>query len=325
MSQVQRPSPYGTTQRGPGSTEAPDPHERLKQLQIELDQHNTHIEHLSKQRDALQTDITDLSTTVAEVKTTVTNYAGALQDLNSRFQALQYFYEQKSKMILAAIGDKKGPIDDLIREFDHELDRMSERLRELGEKKDAAQQESDEAANTQTALQAEYDAVNQYQANTTAKLTDLEGLRGQITAADDDTDVASMYLLVLEFHGELRDTQIISQHQLALDLRQKLSDLETAKEHARARAAALNTLQAEYAAHKATLQAKWSGRRAQLLAAVQAMFPPPAAPPATGSTGGSGTPTPAPASPTPPATNPATPAAASPTPATATPKPVQSK
>ena len=51
-----------------------DPNERLKQLQAELNQHNSRIDHLSKQSAVLQIDINGLTTTVAQVTTTVTNY-----------------------------------------------------------------------------------------------------------------------------------------------------------------------------------------------------------------------------------------------------------
>lgn len=301
MSQMQRPDLYNAHRSGGGS-EPPDPSERLKQLQSELEHHNDRIDRLTKQRDALNTDITDLSTSVAAVKTSVTNYGTALSDLESRLHALHYFYEQKSKMVLAAIGDKKGAIDDLIRDFDHDIERMQDKLRQLGERQQAAQEESDEAARAQKARQDEYDKVNSYQTLTTAKLTDMEGLRGDITKADDNSDVASMYFLVLEFHSELRQTQVISQHQLSVELRQALAELEAAKEQARSKAAALSAVQGEYTAEQKALDDKRSSRRAKLLAAVQAMFPAPPASSTSGATtpagaggatsgAGSGTPT----------------------------------
>ena len=310
MSKVQRP---GQEESAPPSgeiietIEPPDPNERLKQLQTELDQHTTRIDHLSKQRSALQNDINDLSTTVQQVKTTVTNFGAGLKDLHTRLQALEYFYHQKSKMILAAIGDKKAPIDDLVRLYDEEIGRMQDRLRELDERQSAAQEESNEAARVQNARQKEYDTVNNYQQDVTNKLTEMEALRVDITQADDITDVATMYFLVLEFHARLRETQIISQHQLSMDLRQKLGELEAAKEHARTKSAALSAVQGEYAAYKTDLDNKRAGRRTKLLAEVEAMFPVPtesgtasAATPTPASGTGSSTPaTPGPATPSP--------------------------
>jgi chromosome segregation ATPase len=327
MSQMQRPGPYDPTHRGTGGTEPPDPTERLKQLQAELAQHNSRINYLTNQATALQTDISDLTTSVTQVQGTVTSYGAGLSDLQSRLQALQYFYDQKSKMILAAIGDKKGPIDDLIRDFDYELDRMHDRLMDLGEKLAAATKESEEAANLQTVRQNEYNAVNAYQQNVTGKLSDMETLRGDITQADDNTDVASMYFLVLEFHSRLRETHIISQNQLSTELRLKLGELEAAKEQARAKAAALSAVTADYTAQQTALQTKRTGRRAALLAAVQALFPAPPPSTSTSGTGATGTSTSSGSTSATPATGtttPASPSAATPTaatPSTATPSP----
>jgi chromosome segregation ATPase len=283
-----------------------DPSERLKQLQAELNQHNSHIDHLSKQRDVLQTDISGLSTTVEQVKTTVTNYGTGLKDLHNRLQALEYFYHQKSKMVLAAIGERKSLIDDLIRGYDDELARMDDRLHELDERQKAALAESTHVANVNDERQHEYDLATDLQQDLTTKLTEMEALRADITTADDTTDAASMYFLTLEFHSRMRNTKILSQHELSLELRQKLGELEAAKERARAKTAALSTAQAEYMAYKAELDAKRADRRANLLAEIKTLFPVPAEPGASDGTVTAPTsaPTPAPvpdspASPTP--------------------------
>jgi hypothetical protein len=306
MAKMQRSGQEDPPRRGSDAIEPPDPNDRLKQLQSELDQHNARIEHLTKQRDALQTDITDLSATVAAVKTTVTNYGSNHKDLEARLHALRYFYDQKSKMVHAAIGDKKDLIDDLVHDFDHETGKMEERLLELAGTQAAALAESHEAGNTEVDRQKEYDAKNQYQAKVTAQLTDMETLRNEITHADDTTDVASMYFLLLEFRDDLSETHVISQHQLSLELRERLGDLEAAKERARAKAAALSSVQVEYAAHKAALDARTAGRRGKLLAEVEAKCPVPPAP--SQSAAGTASATPSGATPTG-----ATPAGATPT------------
>lgn len=273
MPKLQRSSSEDSPHRSGDSSEPSDPDERLKQLQQELDQHNHRILHLTAQRDALSVDINDLSEHVTQVKTTVTNYGAALTDLETRFHALEYFYEQKSKMILAAIGDKKAPIDELVLKFDQDIEHMKERLGELKKKQDAAQEESNEAVIVQADRQKHYDTVNNYQQNATNALTDMEGLRTQVTTADDNTDVASMYFLVQELHHKLHNTHITSQHELSLELRQQLAELEAAKEDARSKSAALGNVQNEYTEHQTTLANKRAGRRQTLLAEVQAMFP----------------------------------------------------
>jgi chromosome segregation ATPase len=269
-------------------TEPPDPNERLKHLQHELDEHVHKIDHLSKQRDALQIDINDLQTTVAQAKTTVTNYGAGLKDLQTRLQALQYFYDQKHRMVLAAIGERKAPIDDLIHEFDLELERMQDRLRELQEREHAAKVESDEANRTQTTRQDAYDKTTGSQQRITDSITAMEQLRAQITQADDMTDVASMYFLLLEFHTRLSVTQIVSQHELSMELRQNLEELETAKEIARTKSATLSKLQDEYNTHHTDLQNKRANRLTVLLAEVHKKFSVPAQPsPTAGSAGSS--------------------------------------
>ncbi len=277
MSHINRPNPFDPS-RVP---EPPDPNERLTQLQIELKQNQDRQSDLGKQAAELQTDISDLQQGVGDVKAAVTTYGGQVKTLETDLHNLRYFYEQKHKMIIAAIGDKKGPIDDLIREFDYETSRMEERLAELTEQLTAAQQESQRVATVQTGKENEYTAVKAYPQNTQTQLADLDTLRTSITQDDTATDVASMYFHVLEFQNELDATHIVSQHQLAVELKQKLGELEQAKEHARVKNAEANRLQTEWNTHQATLSARKTGRRQTLLGLIQAMYPVPAPQPSS--------------------------------------------
>jgi chromosome segregation ATPase len=282
-----RPNPSEHQKGG----EPPDPTERLTQLKIELDQHTSRIDHLTKQRDDLQTDINDLGQTVTEVKATLTDYGSQIKDLETSLHGLRYFYDQKHKMVMAAIGDKKGPIDEIIREFDYETERLQERLSELNEMLAGAKQESQKATAHQEARQSEYDYVKGYKQRITDHIADLNNLQTSITQADNSSDIASMYFEVLEFHDVLEGTHLISQHQLAMELRQKLGELEQSKEHARSKTAELNRLQTEQTAHQSTLTTRIAGRRQTLLTSIQTMFPAPSktAPAATATSTPSGT------------------------------------
>jgi peptidoglycan hydrolase CwlO-like protein len=238
----------------------------------------------------LQTDITDLTKSVGDMKNILTSYGGQVKDLEARLHSLEYFYDQKKTMTMAAIGDKKGPIDKLICEFDDDVAKMQTELTELSDRVVSAQQESQRAAAAQTEKQSEYNAVQTYNDDIGTQLTSLETLRTSITAADDATDIASMYFLILQFQDQLSATNIISQHQLAMDLRHRLGDLEAAKEYARAKSATLSALQAELTSRQATLTAKQAGRQQQLLAAIQALYPvqPQPAPAAAAASGAPG-------------------------------------
>jgi hypothetical protein len=298
MSQPQRPQPYNAPQRQPGGPEPPDPVERLHELNIELTHQQARQTHITQQVTDLQTDINDLTTSVSDMKNILTAYGGQVKDLETRLHSLEYFYHQKKTMVMAAIGDKKGPIDKLICEFDEDIAALQTALAELWDKVNSAQQESQRAVVVQAERQKEYDAVKAYKDDIATQLTNLEALRTSITAADDATDIASMYFLVLQFQDLLSSTEIISQHQLAVDLRHRLGDLEAAKEHARAKSAALSGLQAELASQQAALAAKQAGRQQQLLAAIQALYPvQPQAAPAAAAAGAGGQGVGAPAAP----------------------------
>jgi chromosome segregation ATPase len=285
-----RPNPF-EHQRVP---DAPDPQERLAQLKIELTEHETRIDYLTKQKDDLQTDITDLSKTVDDVKAALTDYGSKIKDLETHLHSLRMFYEQKHKMVMAAIGEKKDPIDGMVREFDYETDKLQARVNELALRLEEATQEAANATQHQAAKQAEYDAVKGYKDRVTGNLTDMDNLRTSINQADTSTDIATMYFEVIEFHDVLDKTHLISQHQLAVELRHKLGELEHAKEHARSRNAEMNRLQTEETKEQATLSNRIAGRRQSLLTEIQTKFPVPAQPaqsaagttgtPATGST-----------------------------------------
>ena len=271
---TQHNSPYDSpASKASTPPDITDPNERLKQLQIELSQQQSRRDHIAKELDELQADITDLQNTVNEVQTTLTDYGNGIKGMQTELHSLQYFYEQKTKMVAAAIGEKKDPIDDAIQTFDRDTDRMEDHLEELGRRRDAAHTEFLKADAIQVDREAEYDAVKNYKQDTDAKLNDLKALRTAITQADDATDVATMYFLILEFKEVLEHTRLVSQHQLAHDLKEKLSLLEAAKEEARTKKSAWNELQTNYDAHKKTLDQRESGRRTNLLAAIQAMYP----------------------------------------------------
>jgi chromosome segregation ATPase len=308
MSQTQRPNPFDH-RRGP---EPPDPTERLAKLEDELKQFQARIDDLTRQQTALQTDASDLKTFVQEVRDTLTSYGAQIKDLENQLQTLQYFYNQKQKMVMAAIGDQKGPIDELIREFDYETERMTERLEELTDKFNEASDAATQANNEQTAKQNEYNKATGYQQTIVDRLAHLTKLSTSITQAGSSNDTASMYFEILEFQNVLDRTEIVSQHQLAVELKQKLGELDLAREQARAKTAEMTRLQTEQAAQQKAVADRRSGRQQQLLTEIQNKFPAPAQPTGTASsTGAAGSASGTSSSTTPPATSSGTATAAS--------------
>ena len=255
----------------------PDPSRKLQQLTGELKRKQAEIDTLNKQTTDLQTDINDLKATVAEVTQIISGYGENVTKLRKDREDLEYFLEQKTKMVGAAVHDKKEAIDRIIRDYDAGLNEHANKVSRLAERAEEAHEEYDKAAATAQERQHEYDVAKNAQQTITARLTELKTLREQIVAADDKTDVATMYFLALEMRHVMNHTHVVSQGELAEKLNEALAALEEAKEHARARKNSWDALKLEHDAEKNKLDDMKTNRRKNILAAIQAAWPPPPA------------------------------------------------
>src|SRR5258708_19527864 len=110
----------------------PDPADKLNQLKAMLSQEQSKIEKLNKQANDLQLDIQGLDAMVNEVKAALGTYGQAVHGLEKQRKELEYFSEQKNKMVAAAIGEKKEPIDRLIYQLHHLLPYLEDQVPTLG-------------------------------------------------------------------------------------------------------------------------------------------------------------------------------------------------
>jgi chromosome segregation ATPase len=273
----------------------PDPHRKLQQLTGELNRKQAEIKTLNQQTTDLQADITDLNTTVAEVSSILASYGDSVTKLRKDREDLEYFLEQKTKMVAPTVHDKKDAIDRLIRDYDAVLHAHGAKVAQLGERSLEAQEQAALSAAIVQKKQQGYDSAKQVQKVTTDHITELKALKDQIVAADNKQDVASMYFLTLEMRRLMHHTEIASQGRLADELNNALSQLEEAKEENRARNAARDALQVEHGAEKKKFDDMKANRRKDILAAIQAAWPPPSqdSTPATPATGTAPSSTPA--------------------------------
>ncbi len=251
----------------------PDPGRKLQQLTVELKRKQAEIDTLTKQTSDLQTDINGLKATVAEVTQVLSTYGDNITKLRKDRDDLEFFLEQKSKMVAAAVLDKKDAIDRIIRDYDLALQEQGQKVGGLGTRTEEAQEHYQEAADLAQQRQQQYDTAKAVQQTITNALTELQTLRTSIVSADDKTDVASMYFLTLEMRHVMHHTHIPSQGQLADTLNEALAGLEEAKEQARARKAAWDTLKLEHDSEKKKLDDLNANRRKDILAAIQAHWP----------------------------------------------------
>jgi chromosome segregation ATPase len=255
----------------------PTPQQRLKQLTGELKRKKSEIEALTRQQGDLETDITELESTVTEVDTTLTAYGKNVKQLEKDRADLEYFLEQKTRMVAAAVQDKKEAIDRKIREYDHRIHEQDNKVRQLAEQEGEANEEFDEATRDQQAKQDAYDQAKNTEKKETDQIAALKDLKDKVTGADDQTDVASMYFLTLEMRRLIDHTHIRSQSELSERLNEALSALEDAKERARGRKAHRDALKTEQEAEAKKLADLKSGRRDEILREIRAAWPVPAA------------------------------------------------
>src|ERR1700736_6005556 len=125
-------APYEPESRGP------DPSRKLQQLTGELKRKQAEIDTLNKQTTDLQTDINDLKATVAEVTQIISGYGENVTKLRKDREDLEYFLEQKTKMVGAAVHDKKEAIDRIIRDYDAGLHEHANKVSRLAERAEEA-------------------------------------------------------------------------------------------------------------------------------------------------------------------------------------------
>jgi chromosome segregation ATPase len=251
-----------------------DPNSKLNRLKQELDGKKSEIDHLTKQTTDLQVDITGLEGSIKAAGDLLAKYGQGLKDLQKSRDDIEYFYDQKSKMINAAIGERKEPVDHMVRDYDAHIQHLEGQAEQLKERLDAANEALQEATTKAAHREDAWNKVKSYQQRLQAKLDELKTLRDQITKADEANDAPSMYFLVLDLKALLAHTNIESQQQLAARVNKSIEELEEAREHKRTRQLEAERLQTESDAAAVAVQTAKTGRRAAILQQIAAEWPP---------------------------------------------------
>lgn len=251
-----------------------DPNSKLARLRQELDGKKSEIGTLSKQTADLQDDITGLETSIKAATELLAKYGQALRDLQKTRDDIEFFYEQKSKMINAAIGDKKEPVDHMVRDYDAHTQQLEAAAEQLRERTDAAKEALREASTKADHREDVWNKAKSYQQRLQKKLDDLKSVRDRITKADEANDAPSMYFLVLDLKWLLAHTSIETQQQLAARVNKSIEELEEAREHKRHRQLEAERLQTELDAANAAVETAKSGRRETILHQIAVAWPP---------------------------------------------------
>ena len=245
--------PGGPYQPRPQQPQYPDPAQRLQELQKQLEHDQADITRLTQQSDTLKADIAALSGVGDAIKEVLKTYKEALPNLKNEFSDDANYADTKMRMILCAVEQYKGAIDQKIADYDRKVEQKAAALEQLKAQKEQAQKQLEVAEKDLENKQKQFDYWKNLKTDTDAKLAEIRDLKTQIEKADDLSQAATMYFLTLELIRILRSIKIVSPEELKERLYATWNQLSQAKENVRrqksaadAAAAAVDAAQKEF-------------------------------------------------------------------------------
>lgn len=250
----QRPEGYGK------------PVDELATLRSKLEDRQTELSSLTKQRDTLKQDIEGLELAVTELKQIVAAYDQASKDLKKEKQELDLYVATKTPMLEVAVKDKKAKIHRIIDGVDCDIREARERLKQLEQEAKAAEKDVASATQYEEQEQASYTALKDTYKQIDAKLKQLKALRDTIEKDyDEKNKVAAMYFLMKELGAELSTIRILPKEELERELYAAWNRLKKAKNRLREASARQDAAKEAVAKAKKTLETLTTNRRRTIL------------------------------------------------------------
>jgi hypothetical protein len=197
-------------------------------------------------------DITALTEVGSAIKGVLEAYAKALPNLIKEVKEDETYSDTKMRMILCAVEQCKGEIDQKIAEYDRKISDKAAGLEQLKWQKTDAEKQYEQSKTELENKQKKFDYWKNLQSDIEKKLKEIQDLKTQIEKEDDLSHAASMYFLALELQRTLRSTNIVCTQDLKEQLYTAWNELSQAKELVRdkkstldAATAALDTAQKE--------------------------------------------------------------------------------
>lgn len=248
------------------------PADELAGLKTKLEERQTEISTLSKQRDTLKQDIEGLEAAVTELTQIVAAHEQASKTLEKDKRDLDLYVATKTPMLEVAVKDKKEAIERIIEDANYEIEMARDRLDQLERDAADADQALDAAKQYADQEKAAYDALKDSYKQIEAKLKALKALRDSIEKDyDDKNKTASMYFLVQELKAELATIQILSKEELEQELYAAWNRLKKAKNALRDATAAQDAAKEAVAREKKNLETLVANRRKTILERIDAL------------------------------------------------------
>lgn len=245
-----------------------DPVEKLKKLQAQLQSNDQQLGALTKERDALKTDVESLTKSVEEINKAEAAYVRALTGLNDDKNKLKDYHAKLAMMLDGVLGPKKANVAEKIKQVEKKI---TDKINNVETAKGNFDKTAKGALDAQADLDAKQQAYDSYK-NLQKELGDkIQKMQTFKTIIDkfDDAKPASMYVFLQELKVVLDTAEVPDQVAFETELNKRWRQLDEAKESTREKKLAAEAAKGVWASEQANLAGLVKSRVDDLLKATE--------------------------------------------------------
>jgi len=264
------PDEEGASQTAPPASGGETPEQLLERLKKELEQKDSSVGSLTKQRDNLKAQVETLSRTVEDIRKAASGYGQARPGLDEARAKLFAHYEAEVVGVEANLGTKAEKVREAVGKVDADIKKQKETVVPEAEKRAAtAAGEADAAKAKAEQEQKEYDALKNLHKTLGDNIKKLKDLEDKAEAFDRQTKPASEYVILLEQKTVFGQTRVPTPEEYAKQLNEAGQELDAARVAERDKKQAAEAAAADLKKEQAALKALEDKRVADILTAVE--------------------------------------------------------
>lgn len=203
---------------------------QLTAKSVELEQSRTRSE---KQKKTVDTDKGVIESEASKIKKADEDYVKEILDKKREKNELECYWESLNRVIDQAISRYRGDLDTLINEEKRKLTDCQSEVKAHEQAKKAAEQERDSAKEDLKEKKETYDRAIRELDNITDKLTSLTALKSQITQANSQNHLCTVYFLLGELRADLQKLKIANSSEFHASLYKTFCEWTTAMQRVR--------------------------------------------------------------------------------------------
>lgn len=244
------------------------PAERLKKLQGDLKDDEDKLSTLTKERDALKSDVDALAKTVGEIETAKTNFGKGFPNLDEEKKRLDKYQGDMNTAAKSLLGPEKeakvvakiGEVEKKITDQEIAVSAAQTQVNTTGDAARAAQDDLDKK-------QKDYDDYKTLEKDIGSNLQKLNDFKKKVDQLNDVPKAAGMYVYLREMRRILDQTDVPTPEQFKAKLESRWTLLDAAKEKARTTKLAADAAKTQLASAEATVAALKKSRLDDLITA----------------------------------------------------------